>query len=56
MKKKAIINVRIIDPKNNIDQVGGILINELGQIEKSILFFTSSEGVSIVKIKLLYLV
>ena len=35
MKKKAIINVRIIDPKNNIDQVGGILINELGQIEKS---------------------
>ena len=30
MKKKAIVNVRIIDPKNNIDQVGGILINELG--------------------------
>ena len=35
MKKKAIVNVRIIDPKNNIDQLGGILINELGQIEKS---------------------
>ena len=34
MKKKAIVNVRIIDPKNNIDQLGGILINELGQIEK----------------------
>ena len=35
MKKKAIVNARIIDPKNNIDQLGGILINELGQIEKS---------------------
>ena len=34
MKKKAITNVRIIDPKNKVDQIGGILINELGQIEK----------------------
>ena len=32
--KKAIVNVRIIDPKNNIDQLVN-LINELGQIEKS---------------------
>ena len=31
--KVAIINVRIIDTKNNIDEVGGILINEKGLIE-----------------------
>ena len=34
MKKKAITNARIIDPKNNIDEIGGILINEFGGIEK----------------------
>ena len=31
--KSAIINVRIIDTKNNIDEIGGILINEKGLIE-----------------------
>ena len=31
--KVAIINARIIDTKNNIDEVGGILINEKGLIE-----------------------
>ena len=31
--KSAIINVRIIDTKNNIDEVGGILINDNGLIE-----------------------
>jgi len=33
MKKKCITNVRIVDPKNSIDEVGGILINEIGKIE-----------------------
>ena len=28
--KVAIINARIIDTKNNLDEVGGILINEKG--------------------------
>mgnify|MGYP001189587526 FL=1 len=31
--KSAIINARIIDTKNNIDEVGGILINSKGLIE-----------------------
>ena len=31
--KSAIINVRIIDTKNNIDEIGGILINDKGLIE-----------------------
>lgn len=33
MKKKAIINTRILDPRNNIDEIGGILINDSGKIE-----------------------
>ena len=33
MKKKAIINTRILDPRNNIDEIGGILINDIGKIE-----------------------
>ena len=33
MKKQCISNVRIIDPKNNLDEIGGILINEQGRIE-----------------------
>ena len=28
MKMKLLINTRIIDPQNNIDEVGGILIDE----------------------------
>jgi dihydroorotase len=31
--KSAIINARIIDTKNNIDETGGILINEKGLVE-----------------------
>ena len=31
--KSAIINVRIVDTKNNIDEIGGILINNDGLIE-----------------------
>ena len=33
MKKKAIINTRILDPRNNIDEIGGILINDSGKIK-----------------------
>ena len=33
MKKKAIINTRILDPRNNIDEIGGILIGDSGKIE-----------------------
>jgi len=32
MKTKLLINTRIIDPQNNIDEVGGILIDENGKI------------------------
>jgi dihydroorotase len=33
MKTKLLINTRIIDPQNNIDEVGGILIDENGKIK-----------------------
>ena len=33
MKKKYLINARIIDPKNNIDELGGLIIDENGHIE-----------------------
>ena len=33
MKKKTIINTRILDPRNNIDEIGGILIDDSGKIE-----------------------
>jgi len=33
MKKKYLINARIIDPKNKIDELGGIIIDEKGYIE-----------------------
>ena len=33
MKKQCILNTRIIDPANNIDEIGGILINDKGRIE-----------------------
>ena len=32
--KSAIINARIIDTKNDIDDVGGILIDEKGFVER----------------------
>ena len=33
MKMKLLINSRVIDPQNNIDEVGGILIDENGKIK-----------------------
>jgi len=33
MKKKYLINARIIDPKNKLDELGGLIINEKGLIE-----------------------
>ena len=33
MKKKYLINARIIDPKNQVDELGGLIINEKGLIE-----------------------
>ena len=33
MKEKYLINTRIIDPKNNIDEIGGLIINEKGNIK-----------------------
>ncbi len=33
MKIKCLINTRIIDPENNIDEIGGILIDENGKIK-----------------------
>jgi dihydroorotase len=33
MKMKLLINTRVIDPQNNIDEMGGILIDENGKIK-----------------------
>lgn len=33
MKMKLLINTRVIDPQNNIDEIGGILIDENGKIK-----------------------
>jgi len=33
MKEKYLINVRIIDPKNQIDEIGGLIIDEKGSIK-----------------------
>ena len=33
MKKKYYLNAHIIDPKNSIDEVGGLIVNEIGKIE-----------------------
>ena len=33
MKKQYFLNANIIDPKNSINEVGGIIINENGKIE-----------------------
>ena len=35
MKEKYLINGRIIDPKNNIDEIGGLIIDEKGFIKAS---------------------
>jgi len=34
MKKKAIINARIIDPSQNMDEIGGVIIDSKGKIEE----------------------
>ncbi len=33
MKKKYFLNAHIIDPKNSLDEIGGIIINEKGKID-----------------------
>ena len=33
MKEKCLTNARILDPKNKIDELGGLIINEKGQIK-----------------------
>ncbi len=33
MKKKYFLNAHIIDPKNSLDEVGGLIINEKGKID-----------------------
>ena len=33
MKEKYLINARIIDPKNQIDEIGGLIVNENGLIK-----------------------
>ena len=33
MKEKYLINARIIDPKNNIDEIGGLIIDQKGIIK-----------------------
>ena len=38
MKEKILTNVRIIDPSQNIDEIGNIIINTKGKIE-SLIFF-----------------
>ena len=33
MKKQYFLNAKIIDPKNSIDEIGGLIIDENGKIE-----------------------
>ena len=33
MKEKAILNARIVDPSQNMDEIGGIIIDSKGKIE-----------------------
>ncbi len=35
MKEKYLINARIIDPKNDIDEIGGLIIDSKGLIKAS---------------------
>ena len=30
MKEKYLINARVIDPKNNLDEIGGLIIDSKG--------------------------
>ncbi len=41
MKMKLLINTRIIDPQNNIDEVGGILIDENGMEKEALALLQS---------------
>ena len=36
MKKKYFINANIIDPKNSLNEKGGLIINEEGKIEATL--------------------
>ena len=33
MKEKYLINARIVDPKNHVDEIGGLIIDEKGSIK-----------------------
>ena len=33
MKEKYFVNARIIDPSQNLDEVGGIIVDEKGKIK-----------------------
>ena len=33
MKKKYFLNANIVDPKNSIEELGGLILNENGKIE-----------------------
>ena len=33
MKEKYLINARLIDPKNNLDEIGGLIIDSKGLIK-----------------------
>ena len=33
MKKQYFLNAKIVDPKNSIDEIGGLIIGENGKIE-----------------------
>ena len=33
MKKQYFLNANIIDPKNSIEEIGGLIVNEEGKIE-----------------------
>ena len=35
MKEKYLINARIVDPKNQIDEIGGLIIDSKGKIKAS---------------------
>ena len=34
MKKQYFLNAYIIDPKNSIDEIGGLIVNENGKISR----------------------
>ena len=42
MKKQYFLNAKIIDPKNSIDEIGGLIIGENGKIEACLLYTSPS--------------